>query len=28
LGSFGIEVTGAAAININWFVEYDLTLFL
>lgn len=28
LGVFGIEVTGLAATDINWFVEYDLTLFL
>jgi hypothetical protein len=28
LGIFGIEVTGVSATNINWFVEYDLTLFL
>lgn len=27
-GVLGVEVTGVAAIDINWFVEYDLTLFL
>lgn len=27
-GVLGVEVTGAGATYINWFVEYDLTLFL
>lgn len=27
-GVLGVEVTGVAATDINWFVEYDLTLFL
>jgi hypothetical protein len=27
-GILGVEVTGVAATNINWFVEYDITIFL